>query len=118
MELLDGVILAEKDSGVDICLTSKNASPVSLLSLRYKNGEPVSTFTPEAILFLFDLAGKSRTEAAVFMDCYGTYSIQEHGSPEIFWNPHVHYNMDLDRLLDDWAAFEKAVASLIACLRR
>lgn len=117
MELLDGVILAEKDGGVDICLTSKNAAPVSLLSLRYKDGEPVSMFTPEMILFLFDLADKPRTEAAVFMDCYGTYSIPEHGRPAFFWNPHARYNMDLDRLLDDWPAFEKAVASLIACLR-
>lgn len=117
MELLDGAILAEKDGGVDICLTSKNAAPVALLSLRYQNGEPVSMFTPEHLLFLFDLACKPRTDAAVFTDCYGTYSIPEHGRPAIFWNPHVRYNMDLDRLLADWPAFEKAVASLIACLR-
>lgn len=117
MELLDGVILSKKDGGMDICLSPLNAAPVALLSLRYRDGIPVSTFTPEMVLFLFDLAGKPRTDAAVFMDCYGTYSIPEHGRPAIFWNPHVRYNMDLDRLLDDWPAFEKAVASLISCLR-
>lgn len=117
MELLDGVILSKKDGGVDICLSPLNAAPVSLLSLRYSNGIPVSMFTPEMVLFLFDLAGKPRTEAAAFMDCYGTYSIPEHGRPAIFWNPHVRYDMDLDRLLDDWPAFEKAVGSLISCLR-